>query len=287
MHLVRRQFVASGVTVIALAFALSRMSNGHALASAASSVSLLTVLAVVAAILAGNLLASLRLKLIAGDLNTRLSFRDSVSALTCGQLAGSFFFQVIGQTIARSAVLSPVGVSVPTVMVMTGYERIVAALISLGLAVVGGLFLFGRIVVDFAAGGADLALILAGVAVVAAAGAVTSWGGDARKLASVVSWDSLGRAGRVACISAAIQFLTMSAYIAATLSLHRAGLSLATMAAATSLVMLAASIPISLAGWGLREISAVYALGYIGIPTGQSLVIAIFIGATSLLVSAG
>ena len=79
----------------------------------------------------------------------------------------------------------------------------------------------------------------------------------------------------------------MTAYIAATVSLTHVAIPVTTIAAAATLVMLAASIPISLAGWGLREVSAVYALGYIGVPNGVSLVTAILVGITSLLVNGG
>src|SRR5512143_3464878 len=44
--------------------------------------------------LAGALLASLRLQFIARDLGYSLHFRDAVAALGIGQLAGSLFFQV-------------------------------------------------------------------------------------------------------------------------------------------------------------------------------------------------
>ena len=204
MEVVKRQYLAPVVTGIALVFAFSRMGD-HSFLSAASSVSAFTVLAVLAAMVSGHLLASLRLKLIAGDLSTNLSFRDSVAALAYGQLAGSFFFQVIGQTIARSAVLSPSGVSLPTVIVMTGYERIVAAGVSFVLAIAGALFLFGRIVTDFAAGGAALAKILVGIAVVTCAGAYMAWGGHAQRLVSSAnSWEIIKRVGRAAALSLAI-----------------------------------------------------------------------------------
>jgi hypothetical protein len=48
--------------------------------------------------------------------------------------------------------------------------------------------------------------------------------------------------------------------------------------------MLAAALPISLAGWGVRELSAVFALGVVGVPTDAALIVAILIGITSLLV---
>ncbi len=50
--------------------------------------------------------------------------------------------------------------------------------------------------------------------------------------------------------------------------------------------MFAASIPISFAGWGVREMSAVAALGVIGMPTDGALTIAVLIGLLSIVIAA-
>jgi hypothetical protein len=82
-----------------------------------------------------------------------------------------------------------------------------------------------------------------------------------------------------------IQATTMAAYVTAATSLS-ASTSLVNLIAASTLVMFAASVPISLAGWGLREVSAVYALGAIGVPFQVSLVVALLIGFSSIAVMA-
>ena len=90
---------------------------------------------------------------------------------------------------------------------------------------------------------------------------------------------------RAAVITILIQVTTMTAYLAAATSLSNST-SLSNLAAATTLVMFAASVPISLAGWGLREVSAVYALSAIGVPSQVSLVVALLIGFSSIVVMA-
>jgi len=61
---------------------------------------------------------------------------------------------------------------------------------------------------------------------------------------------------------------------------------IADIVAASAIVMFAASVPISFAGWGVREMSAVIALGTIGMAAGDALVGAIVIGAGSMLAMA-
>ena len=51
-------------------------------------------------------------------------------------------------------------------------------------------------------------------------------------------------------------------------------IGIASLAAASCIVMLAASLPISFGGWGLRELSAVVALQAIGLTSASALLIA-------------
>jgi len=168
------------VTAIALGVAVARLDMGAMLATV-SRLRPLALISVVIALLGGNLLACYRLKLVAQDFGQKLSLCEAIVASTAGQLAGTFFFQVIGQTIARSAVLARSGISLPTTIVITGYERIVAACVSLLLAILGVTYLFGRISFDLAGGGLELLHILLGIALVAVAGFLFAWRGTPRR----------------------------------------------------------------------------------------------------------
>lgn len=273
------------VTVVALAVAFGRFDLSRLWATAATlrPWALATVLS---ALLLGNLLACVRLKVIAGDLQHPIRFRDAFSATVLGQLAGSFFFQVIGQTLARSAVLAKTGVSLPATMVITGYERIVAAFISLAIALAGAFYLFGHITFDLAGGGEKLLEIIAGVVAVAACGVIFAWGGLAKRALASMAWAHAASAySRASAISLLIQLTTMAAYLAAAIGLSHS-VPVPSLMAAIALVMFAASVPISLAGWGLREVSAVYALGAIGVPYDAALVAALLVGFSSIAIMA-
>ena len=60
---------------------------------------------------------------------------------------------------------------------------------------------------------------------------------------------------------------------------------LARLAPAIVIVMFAAGLPVSWAGWGLREFGALYALGAIGVPSEAAVVVAVLVGAVSLLIA--
>lgn len=273
------------VTVIALGVALDRF-NLRQLWSTAAQLSGWALGLVVLELLGGSLLASLRLKALAEGVHHTLKFGDAVLATTSGNLAGSFFFQVVGQTIARSAVLSKVGISLPTTIVIAGYERLIAAALSFSIALGGAFSLFHRITFDLTGGGLNLLTILAGLIAVAVAGCVFAWGDKAKKaLRAGLTAQKAEMCFRAAVITLLIQATTMAAYLAAATSLSPST-PISKLVAATALVMFAASVPISLAGWGLREVSAIYALGAIGVPNQVSLVVALLIGFSSIIVTA-
>jgi hypothetical protein len=238
-----------------------------------------------AALAVGFLLSCWRLKLAASDLGYPMSARDAIAAASLGQVGGSLFFQVVGQTIARSAVLHRRGVPVAGTIVLTGYERLAAVMVSFTLALASSLYLFGGITWDTRTGGATFAKILLGCLVAVWAGAAVAWGGAAtRFLHDMAGSRAYLRIARVLCLSSAIQITTMAAYVSIAFAIN-AQASFGEVAAATGVVMLAASLPISFAGWGIRELSAVYALGFIGFKNEDALVVAIAVGAAALAIT--
>jgi hypothetical protein len=273
------------VTVVALLVVLGQIDFA-ALAGAASRLDLATLASATVALGLGALLASLRLWLIARDLGYAMRMRDAIAALSLGQIAGSLFFQIVGQTIARGAFLSRRGVPLAGTLVMTGYERLTALAVSLALAAAGAWHLFGRITLDVEAGGAEFVRLATGLLLTFSACTIFVWGKDvARVMRRADSPQAVARIGRLLLVSIAIQLSTMAAYISVARALAP-DVGTGDIAAATAVVMLAAALPISLAGWGIRELSAIYALGVIGLSKEASLVVALVIGCAALAVVA-
>jgi hypothetical protein len=82
-----------------------------------------------------------------------------------------------------------------------------------------------------------------------------------------------------------VQIPTMVAYVIAAHALAPQT-DTGDLVAASAIVMFAASIPISFAGWGVRELSAIVALGAVGLPANDAVTAAIMIGAGSMLAMA-
>jgi hypothetical protein len=271
------------VTVAALLVVLTQIDL-RAVSEAASELDLAALAVAVVALGLGAALASLRLQIIARDLGYPMRFRDAVAALSLGQIAGSLFFQVVGQTIARSAFLSRRGVPLAGTLVMTGYERLTAVAVSFAMAAAGAWHLFGRITLDVETGGAEFVRLAVALVATFAACTVFVWGKDIARIVRLADGpQAVARIGRLLALSIAIQLSTMAAYIAVARSLVPE-IGGADLAAAAAVVMLAAALPISLAGWGIRELSAIYALGIIGFSKEASLVVALVVGFAALAV---
>ena len=282
----KRKVVSLTVSVVLLAAVLISVfavSEPTALFAGLSKLAPSSIAAVVLLLTAGLLLSALRLKLITGDLGYSLSMRDATVTLSVGQLAGNLFFQLAGQLIGRGAVLARRGIPPAASVVISGYERIFALFVSLILAACGATYLFGKLSFDLQTGGAALIRLGLGLAAVAAAGAAIAWGHHAANLLRHMTLSLALRLLRSSVISLTIQLTTLAAYVVAghALAPH---IDYSSLAAAATVIMFAASLPISLGGWGLREMSAVVALQAVGLPSASALLLALLIGVLSIAV---
>lgn len=182
MHQTKLVRLAASLALLAAVFvAVLMVSSPAALAGAFARLNVATVTVVLLCLVAGLGLSALRLKMIAADLGYSLSTRDATIALSVGQLAGNLFFQLAGQLIGRGAVLARRGIPPAASVVISGYERIFALSISLGLAICGATYLFGKIQLDLQAGGLALLKLAVGVAIVAATAWAIAWGSRAAR----------------------------------------------------------------------------------------------------------
>ncbi len=281
----RKRWVALSafVTLLALAMVASR-ADVNQLRAAIQQISPLTFAAVGVLLFIGAALAVVRLWIIATDMGQRFTARDAILALSMGQIASALTVQFFGQIVARSALLAPKGVSAPANIVIAFYERLIAVFVSAGMAAIGSWFLFGRLTVDLEAGGYKLIRIAVGIVAATAVGAILGWGGLAlHAMRPRLTRKALLSLARSAALTIAIQLITAAAYVVAAKGIAPE-IPVPEVVAASVVIMFAASLPISFAGWGVRELSAVLALSAIGMTSSAALVVAVLIGVTALAV---
>lgn len=234
------------------------------------------------AIVVSSMLAALRLQVIAAGYGYRLSAREAVATLALGQIGGLLFFQIFGQVAARSSYLGRRSVPFAGTVLITTQERIAAAAVSMVLALAGAVYLFRRLTLD-ATAAADMLEAIAGV-LIASIAPILIWRRELAAYLSTVTRADLIRIAQSVGISLAVQISMMAAYVSAGQAFG-SGISLTDLAAASALVMFAASVPISFAGWGVREMSAVVALGAIGMPDDRAVCVALAVGIISIVIA--
>ncbi len=270
------------VSIAAGLFLVQNFELGSALETAAKVPSLV-LLAAAAFLGFGLILSSVRYQRVLDALGLHIPFRLAFQANMFGVIGGLLFFQLLGQTLARTAVLSRHGVGGSAVLIANVYERATAIASLIVLTIAAVLYLHGSITIDLFGGTAGLIKFVGAIIIVALA----AYWFAARRLVRL----SLKRALRIetlrglAKISLYSVFMHLST-LAAFIVLARVmvpDVPLLDLSAASLIVMFAASVPISFAGWGVRELSAVYAFGMLGIDPQTALAISILIGVMSLM----
>lgn len=245
-----------------------------------------TISFILAMLLANSLAAALRFEVIAGFTGHRIGFSRAMAAVGASSLAGAVFFQIAGQLIARGLVARRGGMPFAAVVVVTAYERIVAAILSGLLALAGAWFIFGKVYLDQSSGGADLIKIMSGLVMAMTGGALLGYGPLAvRNIVPLMTRHFVQRCLAAIGLTLLVQAPMMIAYVVSAHVLSPQT-SISDLIAASAIVMFAASVPISLAGWGVREMSAIIALGAIGVAGPNALTAAVIVGAGSMLAMA-
>lgn len=205
-------------------------------------------------------------------------------ASLAGHAAGLVMISLFGQVAGRQAVLRNFGVSPVVNASLAGYERALLAIISGTLAFLGGVYLLGQSMV---ASFFQFIPLLDIVLLVLAGGVFSLWLGRSRFEASlskqVLTKSNLSRVAWIAALTAAGQALVLGSFVLGALAL-RPEIPLLSAFAAAALISFAASLPITIGGWGVRELAAVFVLGKLGIPAADAVTISIVIGLCSTLV---
>ena len=236
-------------------------------------------------LLAANfLLAFFRFTSTLGALGVTLERRAAAYAFALGNLASQFLLNIIGQSLTRAMVLQASGVPLSATVAATYLERLLAlATIGVG-AVVSALVLFGSFGFELHDGGAYFVSIALATAVVLTAAGLPGL----RAAIGTAQIRAMLRTSVRLAPALAISLLAHLAMFGAYVVLVREfvpGIAWTQLAPAIVIVMFAAGLPVSWAGWGLREFGAVYALGAIGVPNEAAVIVAVMVGAVSLLIA--
>ncbi|MDR1350403.1 MAG: flippase-like domain-containing protein [Zoogloeaceae bacterium] len=227
---------------------------------------------------------SFRLWRLLAYFGVRLPFGLVYKANLQGQFASLFLVSLIGQVVGRYWVLRGHEMSSVAVTTLTLIERVVMLLVG------GGLCLFGMarllddgsisVFLDETAFVPFFATAFLGVA-------VSLWAGgskfEKRLITQMYSRKSMSNFLETIVITFLAYGLMLGAFVLAGKSLAP-DVEFMDLLAAAAITSFAASMPISIGGWGARELTAVFAFGQVGVPASSAMAVSILIGLCSTAV---
>jgi len=229
-------------------------------------------------------LVSYRLGRVLSHFGMVLPVRLIAKASISGYAASLFFISLFGQVAGRHMVLRHSGVSSVLLAILTAYERFVLLIISGSLSLAGAAVILDKaIITKFLA---DISL--PEIVVAAVGGIVLSfWLGRSRfevhLLSRTRTFANIMNVMEIGSITLFGQLLVFSAFVLAVLTLQPE-IDIWKLMAAVAITSFAASLPLTVNGWGVRELAAVYTLGQIGVSSSNALAVSILIGLSSTAV---
>jgi len=249
-----------------------------------SRFTLLTIVAVFFCFSINLFIVALRLYKILQFFAIPIPYSVSMKASIQGHFASLFFTSLFGQVAGRQSVLRHHGTPAIFVASLTAIERIVLFLVSGILGLLGAAWIFdnkeiGNFLVRVSLFEIALVIVLSFLA--------SLWFGrshfESRLFAGLLSVRMMNKFLRVAAISFFAQMFVLLAFVAGAYGLN-AEIGFWNLLAAAAVTSFAASLPISVNGWGVREITAMFAFGQIGMPASSALAVSILVGLCSTAV---
>ena len=229
-------------------------------------------------------IVSFRLMRVLNHFGSKIALQQSFAANAAGLVASLLMINIVGSIVGRHLALRNAGVDPSVVAFGTGYERAVIAAVSGALAVFGGTFLFGTHVIDEFFHTQSVVLVIAAIAISVGFITTTGQSGLERQIKCHLKEPSrLLEVFEIAAITLASQTLNIASYVAIALGIGHQ-VSVLDLVAGATVIAFAASLPLSVNGWGIRELSSVLVLATIGIPASDAIAISVIVGALNTLI---
>lgn len=245
----------------------------------------LWALAGILVLLALNLLVVMfRFWRILSHFGTDTSWAVAARACVAGYVAGLAMISLLGQVVGRQAAMQKSGVSPVVNASIAAYERSLLAVISGGLAVLGGFYLLGQSSMAELLGHLPVPeIVSAAAAAVALSLALGRSHFEVRLSAQLMTSRNLRQVIEIAALTGAGQLLVLGSFVVGIYSISPA-CDLLSVLSAAAIISFSASMPISVNGWGVREVAAVSVLSTLGISPADAITVSVLVGVAATVV---
>lgn len=233
--------------------------------------------------LANLWVVSVRFWCVLRQFSYRVSFINAARATFAGYLASLVMTPLLGQVAGRQSALEDVGISPIVNSALAGYERILLFVVSALMGVIGTAYLIGQELVH---GFASRIHVTEIIVLMSFSFVITlSLGGrfEVQIMRQILTLKNLLRIMEICVLTAIGQCLILLCFVSLILTLNPTTHFMSALAA-SAMVSFVASMPISVNGWGIRELASVFVFGKLGISPDEAVTISVLIGFTSTLV---
>ncbi len=241
-----------------------------------------TIVTTLALLVANQIINGVRFHYLMSEFGVGQSFRRSLYVNTMSLVGGLAFVSFIGQGVTRVALMAEGRTATSTVFIVTAVERVASLAMLLILAVTSSLLAFGGLHIAPAPG---LLLIVwsAVLALIIAATFLFTLRGKQRREIKPILTLAFGSFGwRLLGITLPMHACMILAYLTIATDIIHSAFNMRLVATST-VVMLAASFPISLGGWGIREFAAGYLFQSSNLPSEAGVAMGLAVGVLSLV----
>ena len=278
-----RQVILALLSLVFLGLAFGRLGAGDLLGSLHlfSSQSILIVLASLAA---NILVTTCRFKEILAIIGCEIPYPACYIANLRGHIASLFFVSLLGQPAGRQTEISKFGVSPTQTTFATAIEKLLLLLVSGILFLAASVKLsIGDKINNVLADSSVYECIAVAIVCIAVSSCISTLRNELWRLSKTINAYFVWRFLRLIVLTLGCQFLILMAYTALAYD-PSTGIPVEKILAASAITSFAASLPISINGWGVRELAAIYSFGAIGVSEPKALSVSISIGILSTLV---
>lgn len=228
------------------------------------------------------LISTIRIQNLVRSLSLKLTFKNIHKINIYSQIFGMFAFQAIGQMAFRATYSGRYTSRPQYFAFLTLFEKIVALFMLTILSFIG-VYIVTNNIFGYGLKLDGLFIIIAAVFLAMILTYFLLLTKTQRNYSIKITRHLLKlQIGKTAFYSLIMHLLMLAAYVVLAHDLLD-NISILLMLGAFSIVMLGAAIPISFAGWGLRELSSGFIFMYIGLESEIGIIIALFVGVLSLL----
>lgn len=227
---------------------------------------------------------SFRLSRLLKYFHVNVPYSIAFKASLQGHFASLFLISLFGQVAGRQTVLRQYGTPPVFIASLTAIERVALFVVSGVFCLLGAAWLLDtQQIADFL--GKISFTQMALVAILSLLASV--WFGrsrfEAQLLSGIRSRQSISQFLKVAGITLFAQVLVLGAFILGAMGMTPE-IGFWNLLAAAAITSFAASLPISVNGWGVREVAAIFAFGQVGMPASSALAISVLVGLCSTAV---